>query len=223
VSDGPLVIFGASTLARLARAYFDRDTSYDVVACTVHREHTATARLEGLPTIPFDELPLAHEPSECSIFVAVGYAEVNQARARIFDECAGLGYRLPTLVSPQAHCWADLAIGRNCMVFDGVVIEPQVEIGDGVIVWSGSQISHDASIGDHCFFGPNAVVLGNVTVGRRSFIGGNATIRDGVRVAEDCVVGAGAVIKKDTTAGGVYPAAPTEAQPGRSSEDLREL
>ena len=219
----PLVIFGGGTLARLARAYFSRDTSYDVVACTVHREHVGSAQLDGLPTIPFDELESVYQPTECSLFVAVGYSQVNKARARVFDECAALGYDLPTLISSRANCWADLNIGRNCLVFDAVVIEPDVMIGDGVIAWSGSQISHDTSIGDHCFLGPNAVVLGNVTVGPRSFIGGNATVRNGVVVAEDCVVGAGAVIKKDTDPGDVFSADPTTPRHGRRSEDLLEL
>ena len=218
-----LVIFGGGTLARLARAYFSRDTAYDVVACTVDREHVGSAQLKGLPTIPFDELGSAYQPTEYSLFVAVGYSQVNKTRARIFNECAELGYHMPTLVSSRAHCWADLNIGRNCLVFDAVVIEPDVEIGDGVIVWSGSQISHNSSIGDHCFLGPNAVVLGNVTVGSRSFIGGNATVRNGVVIADDCVVGAGSVIKKHTGPGDVYSADPTLPQRGRRSEDLLEL
>jgi len=218
-----LVIFGAGALARLAYSYFVRDTKYEIVACTVHGEHLASAQLHGLPTIPFEELARSHGPTECSLFVAVGYKRVNRDRARIFHECSELGYYLPTLVSARAHCWADLKIGRNCFVFDAVVIEPNVEIGDDVIVWSGSQISHDTSIGDHAFLGPNAVVLGNASIGARSFIGGNATVRNGVSVAEDCVVGAGALIKKDTAPGEVYSVDRTQTLEGPHSRDVVEL
>jgi sugar O-acyltransferase (sialic acid O-acetyltransferase NeuD family) len=218
-----LVIFGGGTLARLAHAYFTRDSAYEVVACTAHREHLAAADLAGLPTVPFDELERSYQPTQCSMFVAVGYTEVNKARARIFQECISLGYHMATLVSPRAHCWSDLVIGRNCLVFDGVVIEPNVQIGDDVIVWSSSQISHDSIIGDHCFLGPSSVILGDVTVGPRSFIGGNATVRNGVTVAEDCVIGAGAVIKQNTEAGAIYATGATTPDPARRSQDLREL
>jgi sugar O-acyltransferase (sialic acid O-acetyltransferase NeuD family) len=223
--DGPrdLVIFGGGTLGRLAHAYFTRDSQYEVVACTAHREHIATARLAGLPTVPFEELGGDYQPTKCSMFVAVGYTQVNRARASIFEECIALGYHMATLISPRAFCWSDLKVGMNCLVFDGVVIEPNVEIGDDVIVWSGSQICHDSTIGDHCFLGPSSVVLGDVIVGPRSFIGGNATVRNGVTVAEDCVVGAGAVIKKDTDAGAIYAAAATKPQHARRSQDLREI
>lgn len=219
----PLVIVGGGTLAQLAYAYFHRDSDYDIVACSVHREYLPSTKLHQLPTVPFEDLRHSHPSTDFAAFVAVGYAQLNARRAAISEECASHGYDLATLVSSRAQCWADLAIGSNCLVFDGVVIEPNVVIGDGVIVWSGSQISHDTSIADHAFVGPNAVLLGNTSIGARSFIGGNATIRDGVTVAEDCIVGAGAVIKSDTERGEVYSTKRTIARAASTSSDITEL
>lgn len=218
-----LVIFGAGTLARLAYWYFKRDTEYELAACTVHREYLASAQLNGLPVVPFDELTADYPPTKYSVFVAVGYTRVNRSRAAIFEDCSQLGYDLPTVVSSRALYWEDLRIGRNCLVFDGVVVEPSVKIADDVIVWSGAQISHDTSIGSHCFLGPSAVVLGDVSVGDRSFIGGNATISNGVRIAEDCVVGAGAVIKADTKQGEIYKVERAHPVEGKHSRDVVEL
>ncbi len=217
------MIFGAGTLARLAYAYLVRDTAYTVVACTVHRRHLADAERIPVPSVAFEDLAGQYPADECSMFVAVGYTDVNRARAKIFDECRSLGYRLATVVSSRAQCWDDLRIGANCLVFDGVVIEPGVELGDDVIVWSGSQISHDTVVGDHCFLGPNAVLLGDVSVGERSFVGGNATVRNGVSVAADCVIGAGSVVKRNTLAGEVYSAVGTKPLPGTQSSELEDL
>ena len=204
-----LVIFGAGTLARLAHRYFARDTAYQVVAFTVDNEYASAVALDDLPIVSFDSVAESHPAVEHSMFVAVGYTQVNRRRAEIFDRCRQLGYQLPTLVSSHARCWDDLRIGSNCLVFDGVVIEPGVEIGDDVIIWSGSQISHDCVVGSHCFLGPHAVVLGDVTVGARTFIGGNATIKNGIAVGADCVIGAGALVKSDTAPGEVYSAEST--------------
>src|SRR5205807_9573569 len=135
-----LVIFGAGTLARLAYAYFARDTDFEIAACTVDGEHVPAARLNGLPVVPFDDLASDYPPEEYSIFVAVGYTQVSRGRAEIFGRCRGLGYALPTLLSSRPHCWDDLRRGAHCLVFDGVVIAPNVELGDDVIVWSGAQI-----------------------------------------------------------------------------------
>ena len=219
-APGKLVIFGAGTLARLAYAYFRRDTDFEISACTVDREHVPDAQLDGLPVVPFEVIPNEYPPSDYSIFVAVGYTRVNTRRAEIFELCRDLGYHLPTLVSSRSHCWDDLRHGSNCFVFDGVVIEPNVEIGDDVIVWSGAQISHDSRIEDHCFLGPNAVVLGDVTLGSRSFVGGNATIRNGVTVAPDCVIGAASLVKRDTAPGEVYSAEETRPLAGAQSRNL---
>jgi sugar O-acyltransferase (sialic acid O-acetyltransferase NeuD family) len=218
-----LVIFGAGTLAGLARAYFERDSDHEVVAHTVTREHLGKGELDGLPCVAFEDLTQSHPPGEFSLFVAVGYTRVNRNRAELFERCLALGYELPTLVSSRAQCWDDLAIGRNCLVFDGVVIEPRVHVGDDVVVWSGAQISHDSSIGDHCFLAPHAVVLGDVSIGPRSFVGGNATVRNGISIAADCVLGAGSVVKRDTAPGEVLAAKATPARAGTTSADLFDL
>lgn len=223
MAPNKLVIFGAGTLAALAYSYFERDTDYEPVACTVDREHMASAQLNALPLVPFDELMQDHPPTDYSVFVAVGYTRVNRSRAEIFQRCSELGYNLPTLVSERALGWADLRIGRNCLVFDGVVVETNVVIADDVIVWSGSQLSHDTSLGEHCFVGPNAVISGHVTIGARTFIGANATIRDGIAIAPDCVVGAGTVIKADTRQGEIYAAERARPLEGRHSRDVTEL
>lgn len=218
-----LVIFGGGTLARLALAYFRRDTEYAIVASTVDREHLGTSQLDDLPCIAFEDLPQEYPPAECSLFVAVGYTKVNVKRAEIFTRSRELGYRLPTLLSSRCLSWDGVRVGENCFVFDGVVLEPGVVLGDDVIVWSGSQISHDSSIGDHCFIGPNAVVLGDTSIGSSTFVGGNATIRNGVTVAPDCVIGAGTVIKRDTARGEVYAAEATVPQAHRKSWELQDL
>src|SRR5262245_59321461 len=129
----PLVIFGAGSLARLARAYFDRDTPHEIVACAVDAGHLASSQMDAVPLVPFDALQRDYPPTECALFVAVGYTRVNRARAEIFARCRALGYRMPTVVSTRAQSWPDLAIGDNCLVFDGVVTEPSVRIGDDVI------------------------------------------------------------------------------------------
>lgn len=218
----PLVIFGAGTLARLARSYFARDSDHEIVAMTTHRERLPEAGAD-IPCVPFDELESHYPPDECSLFIAVGYTDVNRRRAEIFDHSRSLGYRHASLVSSRALCWEDLIVGENCLVFDGVVIEPSVSLGDDVIVWSGAQISHDSRIGDHCFLAPGAVVLGDVSVGPRSFIGGNATLRNGISVGEDCVVGAGALLKRDTAPGEVYSAPRTDPTAARTSRELVDL
>jgi len=200
----PVVIFGASALARLAHFYFTHDSSYDVAAFTVHREYIDKEELFGLKIIPFESIEKDYPPERYAMFVAISFWGVNRARAQIYRSCKEKGYELVTYISSKAHYWNDMEIGENCMVLEGSVIDPFVKIGNNVIINPGVLVSHDTTVGDHCFIGSNAVINGKVTIGEYSLIGANSTLIEGIDVGSASVVGAGAVITRNVEAGSVY-------------------
>ena len=51
----PLVIFGSSEIATLAKYYFDNDSSYQVVAFTVDDEYAKDTHCCELPLLPFSK------------------------------------------------------------------------------------------------------------------------------------------------------------------------
>jgi sugar O-acyltransferase (sialic acid O-acetyltransferase NeuD family) len=220
VSDGrKVVVFGTGSFAEVVRFYLDHDSPYEVVAFTVHREHLgATNELDGLPVVPFEELPTRLAPADHGMFVAVGYKDVNRVRARICGEAKQAGYELITYVSSKASHWGDTAIGENCFIFEDNTIQPFVTIGDDVILWSGNHVGHHARIGDHCFVTSHVVISGHTAVGPYSFLGVNATLRDNISIGEANVIGAGAIIMRDTADREVYVPARTKPFPKSSDE-----
>lgn len=205
-----LILFGTGDFARTARVYLERDSPHNVRAFTVHARYLEAEELEGLPVVPFEDLAETHPPEDYAMLVAIGFSRVNQARADVYGECKAKGYSLITYVSSRAMPAGELKTGDNCFVFEGNVIQPNVQIGTDVILWSGNHIGHDVSIGDHCFIASHAVVSGNVAIGDFCFIGVNATLRDGIRIAPRSVIGAGALIMKDTEEGAVHSVRGTE-------------
>jgi sugar O-acyltransferase (sialic acid O-acetyltransferase NeuD family) len=214
VSD--VVLFGTGDFAQVACEYLRRDSPHEVVAFTVHERYVVEKELLGLPVVPFERLEERHPPSECAMFVAVGFSRVNKTRREMYDECRSKGYELISYVNSKAFRMGELELGDNCFVFEANVIQPFVRIGSDVIIWSGNHIGHHARIGDHCFIASHVVISGNVTIGEESFVGVNATFRDGVTVAPRCVIGAGALIMKDTEEGGVYSVPGAEPRPMKS-------
>jgi sugar O-acyltransferase (sialic acid O-acetyltransferase NeuD family) len=208
VSD--VVTFGLGDFARLARIYLAEDSEHEVVAFTANERYVKSDRLDGLPVVAFESLPETHAPDRYSMFVAIGFSGVNQARPEVYEECKARGYELISYVNSRATYWGELVLGDNCFVFEENVIQPNVRIGNDVILWSGNHIGHDSTIEDHVFIASHAVISGNVTIGESSFVGVNATFRDGITVAPRCVIGAGALIMKDTVKGGVYSVRGTE-------------
>lgn len=204
-----LVIFGTGDFARTAAVYFSKDSPTRVSAFTVHRAYLKQKRLLGLPVVPFERIRQLYPPNRYALFVAIGYRQLNRARAKVYEDCKRLGYELVSYVSSKAARWDGTRIGDNCFILENNVLQPFVKIGNNVILWSGNHVGHDSVIGDHCFIASHAVISGNVRIGPYCFIGVNATLRDGITVAPECVIGAGALILKDTRPQQVFASAGT--------------
>ncbi|MGB6464517.1 MAG: acetyltransferase [Nitrosotalea sp.] len=207
------IIFGTSDFAEVAHFYLTHDSDYDVVAFTTHKEYIKSKELFGLPVVQFEDIEKTFPPSEFEMFIAVAYSKINKTRAEIFYQAKAKGYKLLSYVNSKVTKWGDVYMGENCFVFENVVIQPFVKIGNDVIIWSGNHIGHHTTIGDHCFITSHVVISGNVTIGPYCFLGVNSTIRDGINIARECVIGAGAVILKDTKEREVYTTNATKLLP----------
>lgn len=199
-----VIIFGTSIFAEVVHFYLTHDSNFQVVAFTVNKDHMEKEKFLNLPVFPFEEIEKKFPPDQYAMFVAVAYQNVNKTRAKIFNEAKSKGYQLITYVNSKVTKWEELDIGENCFIFENVVIQPFVKIGDDVIMWSGNHIGHHTHIGDHCFITSHVVVSGNVKIGPYCFLGVNSTIRDGITIAPECIIGAGATILKDTKEREIY-------------------
>lgn len=199
-----IIIFGTGDFGRVVHFYLTHDSPYQIAAFTANKWSIKEKELFGLPVVPFETIESVYSPDEFLMFVAVGYLKMNKVRAQICHEAKEKGYELLTYVNSKVTKWGELDIGENCFIFENVVIQPFVKIGNNVIMWSGNHIGHHSIIGDHCFITSHVVVSGNVKIGPYCFLGVNSTIRDGITIAPECVIGAGSLILEDTKERGVY-------------------
>jgi sugar O-acyltransferase (sialic acid O-acetyltransferase NeuD family) len=198
-----IVVFGVGQNAEVAFFHLQRDTSHDTVGFTVDYSFVPDdGRKLGLPVIPFGNLEEIFPPSECYLFIPIGYTGWNEARKERYDNAKSRGYKLISYVSNRAIM--DGFCGDNCMILELNNVQPFVTIGNDCILWSGNHIGHHTKIGNHVFIASHAVISGSVTIGDLAFVGVNATISDGVTIGEGAVVGAGACIYKDIEPYTVY-------------------
>jgi sugar O-acyltransferase (sialic acid O-acetyltransferase NeuD family) len=214
-----LVIFGATTIARLAHHYFTADSPYRVAGFCVDGAYRQGDTFEGLPLVDAADVERHFPQSSHHMFVAIGYSRMNAVRAQKYAEARARGYTLASYVSSRATVLTAEPPGDNCLICEHVAIQPFAQIGSNVTIWSGSTVAHDATIGDHTFVAAHATILGHCTVGRSCFIGANATLRDRITVADRTLVGAGAVVMEDTREGGVYRPPPATLV-AKSSEEI---
>jgi sugar O-acyltransferase (sialic acid O-acetyltransferase NeuD family) len=208
MNDAPrkLVIVGDSAIAEIAYEYFTHDSPYDVVAFTVDDAYLTRDTLFDLPVVPFGNVSELYPPTEHSIFVAIGYNQLNRLRTRFVRDAKALGYALASYVSSRAFVWRNVTLGEHCFIFENNVVQPFVTIGNNVVLWSGNHIGHHSTIRDNVFFASHVVLSGFCDVGENCFVGVNATIANNVTIAPDGLLGAGCMILRDTEPNRIYGA-----------------
>ena len=193
-----IVVFGAGDIARLARRYFDTDSSHRVAAFTVDAAYRKGDVFDALPLVDFEQVASLYPADKYGMFVAISYAKMNRVRAEKYAAAREAGYNLVSYVSSRCTYLTDHPPGDNAFILEDNTVQPFVRIGSDVTLWSGNHIGHDSVIDDHCFISSHVVISGHVHVKSFCFLGVNATIRNGVTIAEASLIGAGALILKDT-------------------------
>lgn len=213
-----LVIVGTGLFAEVARSYFDEYSDYKVFAYACHRAFMQGEEIYGLPLCAVEDLPDKYPSDTYEVFVAIGYAQMNRMRQRVYEELLAIGYSCASFVHPNVKMWDSSSLGQNVFIFEDNTIQPYVSIGCNTILWSGNHIGHHSKIGSHCFIASHVVVSGSCEIGDRVFMGVNATLRDNVKIADETLIGAGALIMKNTKPKEVYVEERTRAHKLNSEE-----
>jgi len=109
--------------------------------------------------------------------------------------------------------------GKNCKVYRGAVLFPNVVLGDKVTIFPGAVIGRPplssgatrlavtwdslppVKIGDGCVIGANAVIYADVEVGNNSMVCDTACVREKCRIGSFCVIAQGVTINYNTKIG----------------------
>ncbi len=213
-----LIIVGTGLFAEMAREYFNELSDYNVEAFSCHEKYKEADSIYELPLISVEDLVKKHLPQDVTLFVAIGYGEMNKIRQRVYEELKAHGYSFATFVYPGVKIWDNATLGDNVFIFEDNTIQPYTRIGSNTIFWSGNHIGHHSSIGSHCFISSHVVVSGSCHIGNNVFIGVNATLHDSLNIGDECLIGAGAIINKNTQAKSVFVPAATKIFPKNSEE-----
>ena len=192
-----LILFGDSAFAEIAYEYFTHDSSYEVVAFTVHEQFITRDSLFGLPIVPFENIEEKYSPASHDMHIALVYNKLNRIRAKIYRESKEKGYRLANYISSKAFVWRNVTLGDNVFIFEDNTVQPFVKIGSNVVLWSGNHIGHHSSVGSHCFISSHVVISGFCNVGESCFMGVNSTVGNNIDIGADCFIGAAAMVSKN--------------------------
>jgi acetyltransferase-like isoleucine patch superfamily enzyme len=137
-------------------------------------------------------------------------------------ETENIGAR--TRVWAFVHILPSVQIGYDCNLYDYVIIESNVIIGNKVTIKSGVHLCDGVRIENDVFVGPNVIFTNDSfprikqnsenkkeTIIRNSAsIGGNATIFSGVTIGQNAIIRAGAVVTKDVPPNAIVQGNPAQ-------------
>lgn len=191
-----LIIFGNGKIADVIYYYAAAECNLNVVAFTVDKDYMGNGIFHGLPVVAFENVSSVYAPETHSMFVAIGYHDMNSLREKKYLEAKKMGYEIISVVSPNAKLPATVKYGENCFIMPPSLIHPEVEIGNNTFIWSGAMIGHHSRIGDNCWLTSCANISGVVKTGNNCFFAVNSTIGHGVTLGSRCFIGANSLITK---------------------------
>lgn len=217
----PVIIFGTGKVAEVIHYFLANESEFEIAGFTCDREHLTEDTFEGLPVVPFDEITTAYPADDYSVFVALGYQDMNALRADRVAQARELGYELISFIHASSGLPKDAQVGQNCFIMNNVHIQPRVVLGDNVFVWSGALIGHHVTLGDNCWVTSMANICGQVNIGRNCFFAANATVANGISVGDNCFLGANSLVTKNLATSSVVVQEPSKIMPVTSEQFMR--
>lgn len=184
-----LIIFGASSLAKLAHYYATRDMGLNVLGFVVDEQYRVTDTFLSLPVFNWSELDQKFNHDEIAMHVAIGYRSMR-LKSSAYENAKLKGFELANIVACSSFVADDVVMGDNNIIMPGVVIEPGVKVDSDNVVWSNTTICHDSVIGSHNFIASNVTIGGEVSMGNSNFLGFSSVVLQGLKIGDDVLLGA---------------------------------
>ncbi len=127
--------------------------------------------------------------------ITIGHIKSPLIRIKLFNLAMKVGFKCPSIISPNAYISKHSKIGKGTVVMHQAVINASTSIGDNCIVNSKALIEHDCQISDHCHISTNATINGGNKIGSKCFIGSNVTTKDNIKIKKDSFIKANTLVK----------------------------
>ncbi len=222
-----VIIFGTTDLAEVLIYHIQNDDRYSISAITVDGDYINKTKgdikerkiLSNYPLVPFEDIVETYPPDKYSIFICIGYNNMNAGRKNVYDRIKSKGYKVLTYYHPSALVQST-DVGDGSLFFENVVVGPFCKIGICNIFYPNAMLAHHSVAGNFNYFCSACMVAGNVFIGNNCFFGINSTIKDGIKIADKTLVGAGTYLPHDSEKGGVYVPARSIKLEGKTSDDF---
>lgn len=191
-----LLIFGATSLARLAHYYSTHEMGMNVAGFVVDDQYKEKESFLSVPVFSWSDVDKNFNSNEIAMHVAVGYRSIR-LRSIAYSNAKSRGFELINIIARSSFIADGVEMNDNNFIMPGAVIEPGVKIDSNNVVWSNATICHDATIGNHNFFASNVTIGGEVIIGNKNFFGFSSVILQKRQIGNEVLIGAQSLLLND--------------------------
>jgi len=192
-----VIVFGTGMIGEVIHYYMESESDLQLTAFTCDKDFITDKEFKGRPVMPFEDIENQCPPSRYTMFIGLGYQELNKIRTDRLKQAREKGYEMVSYIHPNSGTPKDVQVGENCFIMNNVSIQPKVIMGDNVFVWSGAIIGHHSEVGDNTWLTSGSQIMGSSKVGKSCFIGSGAVVGNNVIVGDNCFIGANTLVTKD--------------------------
>jgi sugar O-acyltransferase (sialic acid O-acetyltransferase NeuD family) len=191
--ENPVLIFGTGGLGRAALEIFEKNgvTVYGFLSDN-KEEHGKEIDAVTVLGSTDDEGLLKLVGKKCEAFVATDDNRLRKSLVKMLHDDRKV--QPANAVHPDALVAKSATIGYGNFINQGVRVGAGTAVGSQCLLHSGALIDFDVKIADFVQVGAGAVIGSGVTLEEGAFIGTGATIVSGITIGKGARVGAGSVV-----------------------------
>ena len=185
-----LIFYGAGGHARVA---IEAARAAGLLPSLVIDDQPGSDQFAGLPLLAASAIEW-QKLGPFRFIIAIGD---NATRSRLFGDLKNRGGTPETIIHPFTSIAPSAKIGAGTVVFGGVVVNADSQIGENCILNTACSVDHDGRIAAHTHLCPGVRLAGNVTIGERTMVGTGAICIPGISIGNDVLIGAGSVVVRN--------------------------
>ena len=204
-----VIVYGAGEFGSLISNIISYHSNLNIVAYGDDNLEMIGKSIDNVPVLGNQDL--LQFSKENGIEYAIASIGNNKVRAEKYTLLKNEGFKMLSILHPQALIDTKVTYGDNVIIEMGTAIHTKSIIGNNVFLGGDALIGHHNSIGNHVLVGGNVSFGGSVVVEDYVSIGVGACIKPGVKLGEGSVIGVGAAVVKDVDPGDVVVGVPAKS------------
>lgn len=203
-----IVVIGGGGHAKVVISILKKLNAYEIVGFTELEKKTSILGVEYLGT---DEIlqDLFYDGIKNAV-IGLGQIKTSEIRRKIVKIAEEIGFKFPSILSPDSIVNEEVKIGAGTIVMDGVIINSGTEIGNFSIINTNCSIDHDCNIGDFTHIAPGVTLSGEVKIGNNVLVGTGANVIQQIFITDLSIISAGSSVQKSITQKGIYRGIPAK-------------